>query len=683
MRWMPFILIVTACDPTTAKKAAEGEVDIGDTAAESVAFEDRDRDGHLAGEDCDDTDYQVYPGAEEICDGKDNDCNGEVDEGFDLDGDGAWNMAACAHGNDCDDTDPEVPKGERPYDGIDQDCDGEDLTDVDRDGFDGRSGGGNDCDDFDDTVHPGAAEIALDDIDQDCDGLDLLDGDGDGFESADFGGDDCDDEDKTIYPGAMDWVGDGVDHDCDGVDGGLFDSANANVVISGTPGEFELVGHDVIICDVDGDEKQDIVVTAPYAGEFQGAVSVFYGRNSDSWTDDMRMDQAGTYILSTGTGWGFGAACADVNADGLADLIIGQGEIQFGPYVSDYAVNIIYGVGGMLPGLLDDRDADAVLTMDLGAPGGVAEVQGGILTATDLTGDGAAEIILDQNVGNTAYGESAVWVIAGSDYFGEYALDDLSYAEIADPQGDTVTSMAVDGQHYFVGQGGYRPGMPSDAATPDLYPAGGKVAVLGLLAGEYGSISDAADLEISLDVEANLGASIAVGDYDSDGLMDLALGAPAVDGVGAIYLMSEYERYVDGGGESTLSLPALDIASSFDQRIVGTSGGLGVGVTMGGDMTGDGVPDLLVAESEADGVGVVWLVSGALLVDGDNPAEDVSVLGIRAQYHAERIGQTLGSADFDGDGVEDVVIGSSHHPTPADVGLAMSGRVSILLSSGL
>ena len=144
MRWMPLFLIAAGCDPSTAGKTDSGGAASDDTASESVVYEDRDRDGHLAGEDCDDLDHRVYPGAEEICDGKDNNCNGQSDEGFDLDGDGAWNMAECPHGNDCDDSDPEVPRGERPYDGIDQDCDGEDLTDVDRDGFDGRSGGGND-----------------------------------------------------------------------------------------------------------------------------------------------------------------------------------------------------------------------------------------------------------------------------------------------------------------------------------------------------------------------------------------------------------------------------------------------------------------------------------------------------------------------------------------------------------
>ena len=46
-----------------------------------------------------------------------------------------------------------------------------------------------------------------------------VDADGDGFLSEDSGGDDCDDTDPDVHPGADDPAGDGVDADCDGADG--------------------------------------------------------------------------------------------------------------------------------------------------------------------------------------------------------------------------------------------------------------------------------------------------------------------------------------------------------------------------------------------------------------------------------------------------------------------------------
>jgi hypothetical protein len=112
---------------------------------------------------------------------------------------------------------------EVPYDGIDQNCDGDDGCDLDGDLYlsEDHGCGGNDCEDDDASINPGAEEIP-DDIDNNCDGvIDIPDVDGDGF-AADEG--DCMDLAPSADPSGLSAsvnpdapeLCNGLDDDCDG-----------------------------------------------------------------------------------------------------------------------------------------------------------------------------------------------------------------------------------------------------------------------------------------------------------------------------------------------------------------------------------------------------------------------------------------------------------------------------------
>ena len=179
--------------------------------------EDLDGDGVVAPEDCDDTDASVFPGAPEVCDGVDQDCDDVIDNGVQITfyvdrdqdgfGDAETSVEACdaplGHvddATDCDDDDAQIhPDAVEVCNGFDDNCNNQvddddpfiDVTsqfhwynDSDGDGYgvlpmvatqcDPPSPNVvlnfEDCEDTDKAVHPGAAELC-NRVDDNCDQL--------------------------------------------------------------------------------------------------------------------------------------------------------------------------------------------------------------------------------------------------------------------------------------------------------------------------------------------------------------------------------------------------------------------------------------------------------------------------------------------------------------------------------
>jgi hypothetical protein len=223
--WMVWLLGCGAAKDTSFPEITETETDTEtttetDTDTEPAPAVDLDGDGASPPEDCDDADPGVYPGAIEVCDGADQDCDALVDDAdpsldlgsasvwfADVDedgfGDAAVSVAACvapaghvANDGDCDDADPaRAPDHPEICGGVDEDCDGlvddddpsvSDATawypDGDGDGAGADEGvvvacvapagsvpSSGDCDDAAPEVGPSALEVC-NTIDDDCDG---------------------------------------------------------------------------------------------------------------------------------------------------------------------------------------------------------------------------------------------------------------------------------------------------------------------------------------------------------------------------------------------------------------------------------------------------------------------------------------------------------------------------------
>ncbi len=132
---------------TDGGSADGGSGDGGDGGSGDGGLPDADNDGYPVGEDCVDSDPAINPGADEVCNGKDDNCDGITDDDAidrqlyypDADNDGYGNPLAGAllcparatgyvtNGDDCKDSDANIsPDGAEVCDDrdADEDCDG-------------------------------------------------------------------------------------------------------------------------------------------------------------------------------------------------------------------------------------------------------------------------------------------------------------------------------------------------------------------------------------------------------------------------------------------------------------------------------------------------------------------------------------------------------------------------------
>jgi Putative metal-binding motif len=272
--------------------------DVDDCEGEQVnngpLDEDNDGDGYSeAIGDCNDAVNAVNPYATEVFDGADNNCDGVIDEGFDEDCDGY--LMETLGGDDCNDNDWQINPGASD-DGlalIDFNCDGligdAASGDADADGFAalGTSGGIVDCDDNDATIFPGNAP--LDDPvacmrDEDFDDY----GDDQAIAPV-IAGTDCDDADSFINPGVPELPDDGIDQNCNSIDLLLSDDTGVFVATTGNDNNAGTMAAPKLTINAGAHlasltRKSVFVAQGEYNEDVETEVSLFGGYESTAWT---------------------------------------------------------------------------------------------------------------------------------------------------------------------------------------------------------------------------------------------------------------------------------------------------------------------------------------------------------------------------------------------------------------
>jgi hypothetical protein len=516
--------------------------------------------------DCDDEDDTVSPVGTEVCDERDNDCDGTVDEGVtttfydDQDGDGYGvddrEEYACSlpygHatvGGDCDDGDPEVNPA---------------TAEVDDDGVD------NDCDGSADSIALSGISIlgaaAYDSIGLGPAAAGDIDGDGWGDIWVDAPGDD---RGGSAAGAALLFFG---------PLSGTTDAGAADAVLQGEA-SGDQAGRVIASADLDLDGVQDVAVGAfrsDRGGTNAGAAYVVYG--AVSGTMDLG-DADAILVGETASGWAAYhlAVPGDVDGDGWPDLLVGEPYFGGGAGAEGAAHLFLGPVSGTRT--LDEADA-RWSTADAN------DRAGSHVGGMDADGDGLADLVIAApDASGTGTAQGAVYLLTDAlGGTGDLADADVIFTGSADASdfGQGIAAGGdVDGDgHEDLVVGAPQETVDGGANTGTVYLWRGPID-------EGGVASTSADLLLIARTAGNqLGATVAFpGDVDGDGRTELLVGSIDEDTVGAAYL---YRDLPDGSA----------YARSLGYRIAGSSAGedLGRGATGAGDLDGDGLDDFLLGD---------------------------------------------------------------------------------------
>ena len=563
----------------------------------------------------------------------------------DADGDGYDSVDA--GGDDCDDDDAEINPGAEDlwYDGKDSNCDGADDYDQDGDGFqtitwnpDAVNGGG-DCQDANADINPNAGDEWYDGIDSDCDGSDDYDRDGDGFQHPLGGGTDCDDDDPEVNRDATEMLN-GRDDDCDGDVDNSVGSNVADVAYYGSAAA-DRMGTSFTVGDLDDDGFAELIVGAPGYGASRGGAAIFDGSAmpaSGSLFEDASNSFSG---VASGDALGtFVGYLSSFSATGDAHLAVGAPNYNGG-----------YGGPWVIPGI------DAATSGDINSA--VTLVQGdsshrmighGIAQDLDLDGDGTDDLWgpywTSSSVSSTPY----QWLLYG-DATGAFTGSEVDARFSASGNGGIYQRNLSNGGD--LNGDGYDDIIVCDHfADLGATNNGGTWALWGQ-ASQYGNTS-AANL-------SSVGALLYAGDnYERSGWTCGIVDDMDGDGDSELWVFNPGTQYIyifEGG--SDLAMGDLDADEAVAMIDVGQN--YPQGIRPMGDWTGDGVAEVAVATRHSP---IGSSSGGTLMVfDGANAEGEYGLNDAYAnisgdldegnEAYGERIPGFLG--DLNGDGLLDFV----------------------------